>query len=261
MHAHLGIELHFCEEGEGFFRSRKWEEAMAPGRVTLLFAPQVHRVSADPKKEYCRTVLHIPDDVIQKCLDFLDLEDTSFLPTRDYPVLQQQPSASESMDIRRVLRQLGRGIRSGEAEHEITPPITLCLAELLHQLSHTSRSNRVAYTSHSPHEQYLMERACRIIDERPYDLTAAMLTELLGISQGHLWRLFDGLLGKSPKEYLMERRMEAAKDYLLSGMSVSAVAATCRYSDVSSFSRAFKNHVGLSPRAYVRSKARGGLHK
>src|SRR5690625_4479041 len=92
IHAHAGIELHFCEEGQGVYYTRQFKKDMLPGRVTLIFGPTLHGIDSDPTKAFGRTVVHIPEALLAKIMTFLEVEDIWFLPTPDRPLVQLLPS-------------------------------------------------------------------------------------------------------------------------------------------------------------------------
>lgn len=96
------------------------------------------------------------------------------------------------------------------------------------------------------------------IDAHPGEkITVRSLTDLLGISQPYLWRLFSERTGMSPKEYLAQKRLSLAEKLLCeSDLSVSAVGRSAGYDDVLVFSRFFKSRTGLSPLAF-RTQAKG----
>lgn len=92
---------------------------------------------------------------------------------------------------------------------------------------------------------------------RPSVPFAKDLARRLGVNSGHLRRTFRWVLCKSPSEYLIDNRIEVAKESLLGGMSVAEVASLCGYANLSSFGRAFKNEIGTSPCRYVQSHRSG----
>lgn len=76
-----------------------------------------------------------------------------------------------------------------------------------------------------------------------------------GYCPDHIRRLFRAETGKTPREYLADLRIRAAKRLLLlrrqSHESLDAVAEACGFSDASYFSRVFKARVGVPPSAYT----------
>ena len=83
------------------------------------------------------------------------------------------------------------------------------------------------------------------------DLSISSLAKLCNISEVYLRRLFIDKFGVSPKEYIIETRMNHAKNLIKSGMfSVSETARLCGYSEECHFSREFKKRTGQSPVNY-----------
>ena len=76
-----------------------------------------------------------------------------------------------------------------------------------------------------------------------------------GYCPDHIRRLFRAETGKTPREYLADLRIRAAKRLLLlrrqSHESLDAVAEACGFSDAAYFSRVFKARVGVPPSAYT----------
>lgn len=84
------------------------------------------------------------------------------------------------------------------------------------------------------------------------------LAETAGVSVSQLDRDFSGLLGMSPTQYQKRIRHERACELLrTTSDSIAAVAQSCGYSDQGAFTRAFRNHLGLTPSAYRRAAQNG----
>jgi AraC family transcriptional regulator len=80
------------------------------------------------------------------------------------------------------------------------------------------------------------------------DLTVTALSQRAGYSLYHFIRLFQGVIGYTPKEYIMRRKLtEAAKELLDKGRKVSDVAFDYCFKDHETFTRAFKRFFGISP--------------
>jgi ABC-type Fe3+-hydroxamate transport system substrate-binding protein len=84
------------------------------------------------------------------------------------------------------------------------------------------------------------------------DITHGKLAEMAGLSLRHYSRLFLKMTGKSPIDYLIQLRMNRAKQLLLtSGDSINEIASRIGFRDPFHFSRSFKQHTHVSPRLYV----------
>jgi AraC-like DNA-binding protein len=84
----------------------------------------------------------------------------------------------------------------------------------------------------------------------PQDLTLERLAGVAGLSTYHLLRAFRNTVGLTPHTYLIQMRIEAAKRLLLSGATLSAVAAKTGFADQSHFNRHFKRIAGVTPGQY-----------
>lgn len=74
-----------------------------------------------------------------------------------------------------------------------------------------------------------------------------------GLSVGHFSRSFRQSFGATPHQWLVQRRLEAAKDLIRScRMPLSTVALSCGFADQSHLTRVFTREVGASPAAWRR---------
>jgi AraC family transcriptional regulator len=77
------------------------------------------------------------------------------------------------------------------------------------------------------------------------------LAEVACFSSFHFIRVFEKLMGETPQQYTIRKRMERAGFYLLKGeMSITDIALSVAYGTPSSFCKVFKAHFGLSPRQF-----------
>lgn len=101
------------------------------------------------------------------------------------------------------------------------------------------------------HQKVVMELATRI-RESPGDVQGiAGLARTAGYSPDHFARVFKEVLGVSPELFVIQARIERAKQLLSeSSLSISEIAEALGYSDLYFFSRQFKRHVSRTPSQY-----------
>ena len=81
------------------------------------------------------------------------------------------------------------------------------------------------------------------------------LAKTARVSEVDFRRIFKDSCGTTPKQYILNLRIEQAKRLLDEGMSsVKAIAEDCGFSSIYHFSRIFKSTVGLSPTEYVKRR-------
>ncbi|MBE6703366.1 MAG: helix-turn-helix transcriptional regulator [Ruminococcaceae bacterium] len=82
-------------------------------------------------------------------------------------------------------------------------------------------------------------------------LTVARLAAICAMSEVYFRKIFMHRFGVSPKEYLIRKRMEYAKQLIASGqLALSDIAVLCGYGEPCHFSREFKKRFGVSPNHY-----------
>ena len=101
-------------------------------------------------------------------------------------------------------------------------------------------------------KQDLIGTAKKIIDYNyNTDLCVSDLSESLGVSFAHFSRLFRQTLGVSPKQYIVNRRIERAKYLLINtNATIAEISNSVGYEDPLYFSRIFKKETCIPPREY-----------
>ena len=109
-------------------------------------------------------------------------------------------------------------------------------------------------------EQSRILNICEHIEQnlKNRDYSISDTARAFHITPTHLRRLFAHELGISPLQYLLNLRIELAKQMLVSrsDLSVMEIGEACGYSSLYYFSNAFKKMTGLSPKEYVNKTKR-----
>jgi AraC family transcriptional regulator len=85
------------------------------------------------------------------------------------------------------------------------------------------------------------------------ELRLEELAQIARMSVFHFARRFRAQVGVSPHRYVMEQRVQRAKDLLgLGSRTVAEVAAESGFSNAHHFARAFRRHTGMSPTEWAR---------
>jgi AraC family transcriptional regulator len=83
------------------------------------------------------------------------------------------------------------------------------------------------------------------------DIKLADLAALLDISQFHFSHLFKQAIGTSPYQYLIQQRVERAKQLLKrTDQSIMDIALECGFNSHSHLSKQFRQFTGMTPKAY-----------
>ncbi|RZL89296.1 MAG: helix-turn-helix domain-containing protein [Variovorax sp.] len=127
-----------------------------------------------------------------------------------------------------------------------------CAKSMLIDVSQTSQTPYLPLLADIAHTDSVVHRAQHWLQKnmsRP--IRIADLAAELAVSERTLIRRFNAVLDQSPLTYLQHLRIDSARALLeASDLGVDRIAMQVGYSDTSSFSRLFRERMGLSPGAY-----------
>jgi AraC family transcriptional regulator of arabinose operon len=150
-------------------------------------------------------------------------------------------SDTRVLDIIKALCPQGEYVSLGESFDQAAARLLLSLPSCKERAVFSPRSGKAH-----------VDEAVKYINENySSDIKVEQIASELGIDRKYLRNLFAQHMGMSTMDYLMNTRMDRAKELLTSGdISVSLVASSVGYKDVLCFSKAFKKFTGVSPTEY-----------
>ncbi|BDM83770.1 helix-turn-helix transcriptional regulator [Acaryochloris marina] len=93
-----------------------------------------------------------------------------------------------------------------------------------------------------------------INDNLSKDISIRDLSKLVGISQYYFSRLFKQSVGVSPCQYIIQQRIDKAKNLLeMQNSNIAEIALNCGFTHQSHLNRYFKKHTGTTPKKYKQS--------
>jgi len=82
----------------------------------------------------------------------------------------------------------------------------------------------------------------------------SQLASQLAMSERQLQRKVKALVDISPLELLKRFRLEKSKQQLIEGLQIGLVAQSCGFSSQTYFGRCFKEHYGITPKAFQKEQ-------
>lgn len=180
------------------------------------------------------------------------------LLSRVYPEIEVDPDA---IFVRDGALFTSAGVTSGidlalsliESDHgpDLARDVARNLVVYMQRPGGQSQYSAMLTTSRSA-----QENVRRVVEAISSDPAAAHglddLAQIAGVSTRHLARLFRAELDMTPIEFVEQTRLEHAKNLLLNGESVAAVARRTGFHNPETLRRLFVTHTGVPPSQYQR---------
>ena len=93
-----------------------------------------------------------------------------------------------------------------------------------------------------------------------YDLTLKELSKVAGFSKYHFHRVFKSIIGENLSDYIRRIRLSSTTLKFKTTQKITQIAINSGYETNASFSKAFKNHFGITPKEFsLNAKKKKGL--
>lgn len=111
--------------------------------------------------------------------------------------------------------------------------------------------------SHNGHDQIIRQAKEYIRSHLDCNIKAKDVAALVGLSEAYFTIYFKNHSGVNFRDYILSEKMEYAKSLICAqNCSITEIAYQIGYQDYRSFSRAFKNTVGMSPSEYLNAASK-----
>ena len=245
-HFHSGYIVGYLFSGRYHCRLRdKQHLEYKPRDIALLNPGEVHQdFSSKHERDYL--TLNIQERLFSSGLqDFRSPART--LPSFFLPRLEPDPQLDQIFNgLRHAVD--GNGL---EREYEIRSLVANLALYLSDQFSQTPRHNEKADLEKAT-TRWEIRRAMEFLrDTYTQHIDYDRLSKTVGLGKYYFERVFKKATGLSPHQFVIQLRVERAKQLLGStSKSMVDISMELGFFDQSHFTNAFKNFTGTSPRAY-----------
>lgn len=222
--------LHYVVDGQGKLCLGGREYSIQRGQAFIIYPQELAYYEADEKNPWWYVWVIFEGDTAEKVLRSVGV-------TEEQPMFYPKERSSELFACMEKLFQECR------QEYQ-TIGNFYALLQVMKNCTEVKQEARP--------QQYYVDKIKRYIEYRYVeDVKVSELAEHCGLNRSYMTKCFTEGTGVSPKEYLMQYRMQRAKELLeKEDMPISNVAYAVGYSDPLAFSKMFKKREGIAPLEY-----------
>ena len=247
-HEHEFYEVFFFISGNVTYNIEGRTYLLRTGDILLTDNQDIHRPYITPGKPYERYVLWITPDFLNFLQKYGSNLSDCFTDASRKKYKLIRPDSSLAVQLKNQLDKIiaNRDDRSFGSEILEVIYIVEFMVYLNRAYFDTSDIIRKDVT-----ENEKINRVVEYInDNLSEDLTLEKLAEICFISKSYLSHQFKTYTGMTLMQFIIKKRLTAARNMIRSGMPATDACMLCGFNDYSNFHKAFKKEFGRSPKEF-----------
>lgn len=233
---------------------------LRPGDILLTSNRELHKPIVKPGKPYERFVVWIQESYFREIAgmseEYTDVSACFNCSNKQHYNLLH-PSSKLLQSVFEILDNLL--LLQSDSGYGTALLKNCLMGELLVYLNRSYRNTTVEVGRNVEYNERISDILYYINQNLCEPLTLNALAEQFFVSKYHLTREFQAFTGFSLHQYIIKKRLIAAKILLQQGYTVKEAFLNSGFGDYSHFSRSFQREFGLSPRAYCNTFTHGNF--
>ena len=229
---------HFILEGKGRYTVNGVTYELGPGQGFMITPDIPNTYTADEEKpwKYIYVNFYGLDD--ETLVHYAGLNDTNVTFTFEL----------DEENIHNLYSMYNAGEITGTKGYDVTGYFLIIMSRLVK--AHSEKKGDTYLPEH-----YIAKSISYIEDNYTYNITVSDIAKHVGLNRAYFHRLFSKHLNTSPAKYLLDYRLKKAESLLSHKyLSLSDIALSTGFYDVSHFSKAFTSKYGSAPGKYRSEK-------
>lgn len=230
--------IHFILKGKGFYtvNGKTYELGEGEGFLIPPNVPNTYRADESEPWQYIYAIFYGLDD--DKLVHYAGFDSNNLVFSYDM---------SDEM-LHDLNAMYLAGENTGTKGYDVTGYFLVIMSRLVKM---NSEKNGDFYLP----EHYVSKAISYIEDNYPYNIKVTDVADYVGINRAYLHRLFVKSIRMSPSDYITNCRLKKAETMLEHKyLSLSDIALSTGFYDVSHFSKAFVAKHGVTPGKYRQNK-------
>lgn len=219
---------------------------LEPHDILLVSKGEIHKPFVDYDTPYERYVFYISGEFLEEHSEDEDRLDLCFqMASKEQGGHVIHLSPAVSGNLFEAVKQIEKLNYDNAYAKDMYSRVSFL--KLLIELNRCCISNPEVFHKMARYDKKIVEMIHYINDNLSKDLTIEKLSAEFYLSKYHMMRKFKEETGYSMHQYILEKRILAAKGLILTGMPATLASMECGFKDYSTFSRAYKKLLGQLP--------------
>ncbi|QGH33536.1 AraC family transcriptional regulator [Gracilibacillus salitolerans] len=230
------FSIHFVLEGEGYFKQNNINTPIQTGDIFCLFPNQTHLYKTNSENKLKMFWFAFDGKQANPIVNRIGLSEYS-----------SHVKGIVTDEIITIIKELSDHMQN-MGDHDDLQSISM-IYKLFHHLSIRAKELNISSASATDWLQRSKEYMNMHFAE---NISVTDVSEYIGLNRSHFTTSFTEKTGQTPSRYILHLKMNKALELLAEqAYTITEMALTLGYSDLYSFSRAFKNYFGISPNQYL----------
>lgn len=240
MHIHEQCEIYFFISGNVEYLVEGSKYPLDENSLMIMRPAESHKAKITGTDRYERYAINFP----VAFADDIDPNKSLIKVFIERSLGQNNLLRASEIDVRLVNKLFSEMCRENDEYHKQLT-IRTHLLMLLDMINRAYCDRGQA--THKP--QSANERMVMYVNDHLFeDLSVSTLAKHFYLSPSQFGRAFRQATGAAPWEYILQKRLTAAKEKIRSGCSAQKACDECGFGDYSAFYRAFIKHFGYAPK-------------
>ena len=218
------------------------EYELLPFDFVLINRFHIHKPVAEDTAEYDRMIIYLSDDFLKK-YGLLD----AFEKAHEIGSYVVRFPGDISAGIFEQFKAIEDDLAKQDTEYAGELLTRIGVLKSIISFNKACIAEDFGFKPEARYNRKVIELITYINDNLGNELSIDFLADHFYMSKYHMMRIFKNETGYSIHQYISEKRILLARTLILGGMPATAACLECGFKDYSSFSRAFKNQLGLLP--------------
>lgn len=241
LHTHVNYEIFFFLEGDSKYIVEEKQYDLSPGDMIIIRKNEMHRIFHNSNKKYHRIIFMVTPGFFAKsgCEDY----ESAFTHTDSKlgnKINAQEVHSSGLYDAIMRLKKYSNDFK------DLHTPITdSIMIEILYIISHISMFDKAENSN-----KVIKKIIDYINNHYTEKITLDILCDKFFVSKYYLCHIFKEATGLTVHEYIKQKRLTLAKEFVSDGKTLTEAALLSGFTDYSSFYRAYTKEHKQNPKKF-----------